>query len=391
MSLSESLSQFDKVVRGLESRAGVLPVNAAARIESAGTVYLLAPSSFLGQSFTATLARCLLGAGKRVALVDDTISVMPPGLEDCILLKTGAFRRERPVAGLAINLANTPFVHGFFVAAAADACIATVDILAVLDAFDFPVIYQSASVMRLATLARLDDYVALSRQLDDSLSVQTLAALLEMRINIDRSAMLPVLCSLEDEYFSPYPAGKDVTFELGSEEIFCDIGAHVGTTIRKFLTASRWKYSAIHAFEPDTGNFKALNEGVFERLSNFYPKNIALSDRRSMLGFAETGTMGSRLDIGGNVEVQASTLDDEVPHATFIKMDVEGHETKILAGARRLISQSKPRLSITGYHYADDLLEIAHLLREIEPGYRLRVRHHSFYYYDTILYADTPS
>lgn len=78
-------------------------------------------------------------------------------------------------------------------------------------------------------------------------------------------------------------------------------------------------------------------------------------------------------------------------HATFIKMDVEGHETRILQGAKRLISNSKPRLAITGYHFADDLLNIAQLIREIEPAYRLRLRHHSFYYFDTILYADIAS
>ncbi len=45
-------------------------------------------------------------------------------------------------------------------------------------------------------------------------------------------------------------------------------------------------------------------------------------------------------------------------------------------------------MAITGYHYADDLLNIAQLVHEIEPRYRLRMRHHSFWYYDTVSYAD---
>ncbi|WP_204348637.1 hypothetical protein, partial [Klebsiella pneumoniae] len=67
--------------------------------------------------------------------------------------------------------------------------------------------------------------------------------------------------------------------------------------------------------------------GYFAMLDNFHAYNMALSDTRSTLQFAQTGTMGSRIDQSGNVRIQAVPLDDMVDHATFIKMDVEGHET----------------------------------------------------------------
>lgn len=386
MSRSHTLSEFGQWAT--QRRAHVLARPAASQIQEAATLYLLAPSSFLGLSFAVPMAQRLLAAGKQVVLVDDTMPMPPAAIAGCRVLSTRAFALERPAAGLAINMANTVFVHGLFSTAALRAGIPVIDIIAALDTFGLPVIYQTASAMREATLARLDDYAALAGLLDDALSIQTLRAALEMRITLNRDAVLPVLCSLEDEYFSPFPAGKDVTFALGTHEILCDVGAHVGTTVRKFLAATHWQYDAIHAFEPDAGNYAALRQGVFENLPDFHPRNIALSSSRSTLRFSETGTMGSRLDANGNVQVQASTLDDEVAHATFIKMDVEGHEASILRGARRLIAQSKPRLAITGYHFADDLLDIVQLVREIEPAYRLRLRHHSFYYYDTILYAD---
>lgn len=382
----QSLQKFGQLIEALRTHTRVS--DATTLLEEATVVFLLAPSSFLGDSFTIPIAQRLLAAGKRVALVDDTMHAAPAQIANCEVMGTEAFARVHPSASLAINMANTTFVHGLFTTVASRANVPVLDIIPVLDAFGLSVIYQSAETMRQATQARLDDYVALAEKLDDPLSIQTLGACLEMRITLNRNAVLPILCSLEDEYFSPYAAGKNVTFALGSQEILCDVGAHVGTTVRKFLTATRWQYGAIHAFEPDVGSFSALQRGNFKHLANFYPRNIALSSARSTLGFSETGTMGSRLDDNGNVKVQASTLDDEVAHATFIKMDVEGHETKILQGARRLIAKSKPRLAITGYHFADDLLDIVQLVREIEPAYRLRLRHHSFYYYDTILYAD---
>ena len=359
-----------------------------AKIFDASAVYLLGPTSFLGKSFAAPIAGKLLSMGKSVFLVDDTITGGETPVAGCTVIGSAQLARDNATTGLAINMANAVFAHGFFAQAAARAGMPVIDIIPVLDAFDLPVIYQPAQLMREKTLARLDDYLAFAEQLDDAFSIRTLGAFIELRITLDRNALLPTLCSLEDEYFSPYPAGKDITFALRDDEILCDVGAHVGTTIYKFLTANRWQYQAIHAFEPDTGNFAALKRGIFESLPNFHPHNMALSDTRSTLSFSETGSMGSRLDANGNTQVQASTLDDEVQHATFIKMDVEGHEAKILQGATRLIANSKPRLAITGYHFADDLLDIVQVIRNIEPGYRLRLRQHSFYYYDTILYAD---
>lgn len=357
-------------------------------LKKASCIYLLAPTSFLGTSFTVPITQRLTAMGKPVVLVDDTLTAAPSAISHCTVIKTTNFSQHTSSEAVSINMANTVFAYGFFKTVAKNSNTPCIDIIPVLDAFDLPVIYQTAQTMRTATMQRVDDYMALAAQLDDALSVQTLGACLEMRITMNRNAVTPVLCSLEDEYFSPYAAGKNVTFSMGEKEVFCDIGAHIGMTIKKFLTATQWSYSAIHAFEPDTGNYAALQQGIFQDLTSFHAKNIALSDSKKTLNFSETGTMGSRLDGSGNVQVQTSTLDDEVEHATFIKMDVEGHEASILRGAQRLISQSKPKLAITGYHFADDLLNISKLIKEIEPRYRLRLRQHSFYYYDTILYAD---
>ena len=388
MNHSQAIHEFHQAIDGFRNHH--LQDDVPEKIDAASVIYIMGPSSFLGQSFATPISQRLLAAGKQVILIDDTI---PPGassIPGCLVQGSAAFATGRPTGALAINMANTLFAHGFFSSIALRAGVPEIDIIPVLHLFDIPVIYQTASHMRDATLQHLDDYLALAQQLHDPLSIRTLAACIQMRLTMDRAAVLPILCSLEDEYFSPYPPGKDVTFSLRQDEIFCDIGAHVGTTVQKFLTATRWKYQAIHAFEPDSGNFSALGKGIFNGLANFHPRNIALSSVRGTLGFSETGTMGSRLDSSGNMQVQASTLDEEVSHATFIKMDVEGHERKILEGAKNLISNSKPRMAITGYHFADDLLDIAQFIESMDLGYQLRLRHHSFYYYDTILYASIP-
>jgi hypothetical protein len=106
--------------------------------------------------------------------------------------------------------------------------------------------------------------------------------------------------------------------------------------------------------------------------------------------FLQTGTMGSHVDETGASEADTAIvrIDDAMESATFVKMDLEGFETKALEGASRVISAFRPRMAITGYHYALDLLDIVSLIDELSPSYRLRLRHHSSYYYDSIIYAD---
>ncbi len=384
MNTQQAIAQFEEEIDILAHRGEDLSL--CRHIEKARCFYLLAPSSFLGVHYASLIAERLSTEGRSVFFVDDTLDAQTAGWP---VLTSRAFVE---VAGqstaLAVNMANSIFAHGYFSRLVERAGITSLDIIHVLDFLDLPVIYQTASVMRQKTLARLDDYRILASRLDDALSIHTLLAALRLRLTLDRMAVLPVLCSLESEYFTPFPAGHVDTFALRQDEVFCDVGAHVGSTIGKFLAATQWRYAAIHAFEPDQQSFAALQRGYFSELENFQAHNVALSDCRATLQFAQTGTMGSRLDGNGNVEVQAVPLDELADAVTFLKMDVEGHETAVLRGARRLIGTYRPRMAVTAYHYADDLLDIVRLIDEIAPGYRLRLRHHSLYYYDTIVYAE---
>jgi FkbM family methyltransferase len=388
MNFDQTLSRFEHDFAELLACAPSM--HAQQLLAAAEHVYLMAPSSFIGISYAPILARRLADQRKRIVLVDDHYAEQGIQLENWPVISSQTFvsQARRGEKSVAVNLAYSPFAHGYFSQVSAKAEVSELDIVAVMDLLHVPVIYQTASLMRSHTVARADDYRALVRRFTDPLSVNTLLALLKLRLNLDRMGLLPVLCSQEDEYFTSYPGASTDTFKLHSQEVLCDVGAHVGSTINKFLNATRWKYSAIHAFEPDVENYRTLKEGHFATLPNFHSHNIALSDACSVLQFAQSGTMGSRLAADGNVQVQARPLDDVVDYATFVKMDVEGHETSVLRGARKLIHAHQPRLAVTGYHYANDLLDIVELILELEPRYELRLRHHSFYFYDSIIYAE---
>ena len=141
------------------------------------------------------------------------------------------------------------------------------------------------------------------------------------------------------------------------------------------------KFRHIHAFEADRGNFDRLQSVRLLGLPNVTLHNTAVGDYTGCERFAETGWFGSRVDeTGGNrSDVPIVRLDDVLDEVTFIKMDLEGFEQRALKGAERLIRQCRPRMAITAYHYADDLLDLWRLFGELAPDYELRLRHHSNY------------
>ena len=130
------------------------------------------------------------------------------------------------------------------------------------------------------------------------------------------------------------------------------------------------------------------------RLQGLTLHNAAVGDYTGHVRFLETGTMGSHVEgIGsgdatcGEGATPITRIDDAMERVSFIKMDLEGFESRALSGAQGLIGSCRPRMAITGYHYANDLLELWTLLRRIAPDYSLRLRHHSSFYYDSIIYA----
>ena len=86
---------------------------------------------------------------------------------------------------------------------------------------------------------------------------------------------------------------------------------------------------------------------------------------------------------------QTTTIDEDLKgkKVTFIKMDVETFELKALKGAKQIITEQKPKLCISAYHYLSDLWEVPRMIKKLVPEYRLYLRHHSPAVWDTDCYA----
>ena len=70
-----------------------------------------------------------------------------------------------------------------------------------------------------------------------------------------------------------------------------------------------------------------------------------------------------------------SLVNDEV---SFIKMDIEGAESRALDGAANTVRKYKPKLYVCAYHRNEDLFALPLKINEICPGYRFYFRHHPY-------------
>ena len=132
-----------------------------------------------------------------------------------------------------------------------------------------------------------------------------------------------------------------------------DVGANRGVWTHQLAALC----PTVYAFEPNPKMFAILDAA---RPANVIARRVALSNRsgvaslnvpRSARGYsnqhASLENNWSGATEFGVVEVATERLDDlDIPPCGFIKIDVEGHEPAVIAGAAELIARDRPTLLI---------------------------------------------
>jgi FkbM family methyltransferase len=162
-----------------------------------------------------------------------------------------------------------------------------------------------------------------------------------------------------------------------------DVGAHIGhyTYVLRSAVSAR----LVHAFEPHPVSYATL-ERLFPDVNLW---NCALSDqctkqdlripyladreirtRGTLEPTPEPGETGS-----ATVRVETTTLDQftqdhGIEGAAFIKIDVEGHELKVIQGAQRTLSRHRPTvlIEIEQRHHQENIDHIFETV--LKSGYR---------------------
>ena len=180
----------------------------------------------------------------------------------------------------------------------------------------------------------------------------------------------------------------------GRKETFVDAGVCNLESTLGFIDWCNGNYNRVFAFEPDEENYKHCKEKcvLMENVSLF---RSGLFDRRGNIGFASglgssSSVVDRERDTYADSEIQVVDLDSVAKgeDVSFIKMDIEGAEEKALLGAKRIITEQKPKLAICVYHKPEDIIELPALVLAMRPDYKLAFRHYSaITACETVMYA----
>ena len=162
------------------------------------------------------------------------------------------------------------------------------------------------------------------------------------------------------------------------EEVFVDLGAFTGDTIKDFIGIYGDNYKKIYAYEMTEQSMRELKE----RVKN-YPRIIyeqkAVSDEVGMgsIKIHEISTSSNQLELEEIGEIEVTSLDDDINEKiTMIKMDIEGSELKALKGAENHIIKDRPKLLLSVYHGYEELLTLWEYLEKLDLSYHYYLRYY---------------
>ncbi len=193
--------------------------------------------------------------------------------------------------------------------------------------------------------------------------------------------------STNNQYF------PDIIMEnLTENETFLDIGAFTGDSSIEFIKAVNNNFNKIIGFEPKNENIKIALSLINDKRVQFYPYGIGEKSEQLYLygndGIDDFAHISDKKNENCTV-IEIKSIDDFLSESyTYMKMDIEGMEIPALLGAAKTIKQYHPKLAVSIYHKLDDFITIPKIIMDIDPSYKLYLRHYWGYCgTDSILFA----
>jgi len=185
--------------------------------------------------------------------------------------------------------------------------------------------------------------------------------------------------------------------EIKNDGVIIDAGANIGV----YSLKAAEKAKQVISIEPEPEIFSQLKHNIeVNNLKNVQPLNVALSDHDGAMDFyisrqffGEAHEPHPRIlhSPKRKYSVPCITLDSllsvapGIKEVSRIKMDVEGHATKILVGAKNTLEKGIiQNFSVAAYHYRAEEQEVKQILEDY--GYVTRSKF--FLDGDIILYGE---
>jgi FkbM family methyltransferase len=166
------------------------------------------------------------------------------------------------------------------------------------------------------------------------------------------------------------------------DDVVADIGANIGATSLFFSSVVK----KVYAFEPSSVTYQILVENLKKNeITSVVAVNIGLGStpQKQTITMAPTFRAGAFISekiqpVAGHVteSISIDTLDNyfqgkDLP--TFLKVDVEGYEMRVIEGGRRLLETVKPTCVLEMNHFCLDVFhritvpEFLEFMRSVFP------------------------
>ena len=226
----------------------------------------------------------------------------------------------------------------------------------------------------------IDEFEQIYAELGDEISRRNYLVFLKTRLSGNNSYIFEVF-EKETNYFN-----NDI-YKINDKEVFLDIGAYDGDTIRMFLQEGNGKYEHIYALEPDEINKKKLEDYIEKSgLTDITVAGKAPWREKGELYFIsnDNGQLSS-LVFGNNARVEgqkngitAEPLDTMFQYEepiTLIKINYLEGVKEALQGAEHILKTHQPKLAISVGFDCKNIRHIFKLIKEMNPAYKLYLRY----------------
>lgn len=165
---------------------------------------------------------------------------------------------------------------------------------------------------------------------------------------------------------------------------FVDGGGYVGDTVKEVIN-NYPDFKKIYLIEPILDNINIAKRKLKD-IKNIIFLPIGISNKKTTLYFNDEKSFSSIYG-NGTKSVKVDTLDNIIQEKVdFIKLDIEGAEQDAICGAKETIKKYRPILAICIYHKAQDWYKIPELVLDIEPNYKIYIRHYMEGIFETVMY-----
>lgn len=221
-----------------------------------------------------------------------------------------------------------------------------------------------------------DKYLKIFNLLSDEKSKKIFEKVINFKISFDYKFMNGFTNNYKEQYFD-----KEIIPNINRIS-FVDGGAYVGDTI-PYIIKNFPDFEKIYCIEPNILHINIAKRN-FAMHNNIEFMNFGLGSKVQISTVTDTIQNNCAHDYQAeNIDSLDNLIKGKVD---FIKLDIEGAEQDAIEGARKIISTQAPILAICIYHKAEDWYKVPQKVLEINPHYKIYLRHYMEGIYETVMY-----